>query len=878
MQIHALELTNFRAVEHLRLDELPERGVIVIHGENEAGKSTILDAIDLVLNQRHGSKRKEVKAVAPAGRDVGPEVQLTATVGDTTFTVHKRWMKSPMSELRITVPAHKNFSGREADDQLEHLLDQHLDRELAETLFLRQGELDPGLQAAGIASITAALEEESGTQAAGVEDTALMAAVEEEYARYWDARGKPKAAFTAKKTAADEAAEEHTRLRDQEAQLSRYVEEVARKQEEIAQAKAELPAAEEEVETREAEARQARELGERVEAAAETLRQATVTLTRAEGDVQQREALQERVTALRAEAESLAAQLEPAREAAETEGARLEELVAQREAAKKRVSDARVATKRAARVRDLVRARAELAAGNERLLRIAEAEKTYTELLEASPRRVVTDADIRAIEEAEAEVAVQQRLLEASAAKLDITATGATVVVDGEELAVDGTTSVGVFDGTELQFGDVTVVYRAAQGQRDPREAADEAKRELDELLEAVGCETLKEARDARDAHASHASALAGAKQRLDDVLAGSDIAALRSAQTALEATVEELEQELDTPADFSEAQAQEAVDAADAELAKAEQDAETAEAAAKPFADRKAAEALTVLTTRLEAKQSECADAQANLDAAETATTQDSLTIALETARAAVVEANATHESLAAQLADADPDTATLLLAGAKNRATSLQERMQSADKRIAELHSYIELAAGTAQRADLAEAKLEAATSELARTTRRAEAARLLRNTMVAHRDTARARYTAPFNEALRSHARVLFGPSVDFNFGDALDIVDRTVDGTTVALSELSGGTKEQLALLTRFAIADLVTATGDTAPVPVIVDDALGATDPERLTRMNLLFDQVGQKAQVFVLTCSPQRFDRVGAVRRYAMDEIKTQQS
>ena len=223
MQIHALELTNFRAVEHLRLDELPERGVIVIHGENEAGKSTILDAIDLVLNQRYGSKRKEVKAVAPAGRDVGPEVQLTATVGDTTFSVHKRWMKSPMSELRITSPTHKNYSGREADDQLEHLLDQHLDRELAETLFLRQGELDPGLQAAGIASITAALEEESSTQAAGVEDTALMAAVEEEYARYWDARGKRKAAFTAKKTAADEAEEEHKRLRDQEAQLSRYV-------------------------------------------------------------------------------------------------------------------------------------------------------------------------------------------------------------------------------------------------------------------------------------------------------------------------------------------------------------------------------------------------------------------------------------------------------------------------------------------------------------------------------------------------------------------------------------------------------------------------------------------------------------------------------
>ena len=57
--------------------------------------------------------------------------------------------------------------------------------------------------------------------------------------------------------------------------------------------------------------------------------------------------------------------------------------------------------------------------------------------------------------------------------------------------------------------------------------------------------------------------------------------------------------------------------------------------------------------------------------------------------------------------------------------------------------------------------------------------------------------------------------------------------------------------------------------------MVVDDALGATDPERLTRMNLLFDQVGEKGQVFVLTCFPQRFDRVGAARRYAIEDLKT---
>ena len=90
----------------------------------------------------------------------------------------------------------------------------------------------------------------------------------------------------------------------------------------------------------------------------------------------------------------------------------------------------------------------------------------------------------------------------------------------------------------------------------------------------------------------------------------------------------------------------------------------------------------------------------------------------------------------------------------------------------------------------------------------------------------------------------------------------------------ISELSGGTKEQLALLTRFAIADLTTETGATAPVPVVVDDALGATDPDRLSRMNLLFNQVGDSAQVIVLTCFPQRFDRVNAARRYRIEDLK----
>lgn len=895
MRIHSVIIDNFRAIEHLDTGELPERGVIIIHGDNEAGKSTILDAIDLVLRERSSSKKKEVKAVAPVGRDAGPEVCLEATVGETRFRIHKRWLKSPLAKLDVITPKPANYTGREAEDTLRDILAEHMDRELAQTLFLRQGQLDPGLQAAGIPSIAAALDAEAGISAPGVEDTALMAAVEQEYAKYWTAGAKPKqkATYAAKFTAVDAAREALERYSAEVDELSAFVTEVERHEGEIRQAESELPEAQREAETREQEAAAAAKLGEEAAAGKERLAQATVALERAEEDLARRGGLAERAEAVAAEAEALRAKVDPAREAAEAEGRRYAELATGRDEAKRRLTAARAVAKRAVAVRDLAQARERLKARDELIARVDEADRAYAELLDAAPQREVTDANVRAIEDAATEATLQRRLLEAAAAKLDITASAAEVTVDGEPMLIDGTRSLGVFDGTEVVLGDFRVVYRAAQGAADPREAAEAAEQALAEALDAVGCKSADEARDVRDACAEHAGKLAVAKQRRDDLLAGSDRETLARERDGYERSVSELleavgasegaEGGVDEPvAERGEGQAaaenaQAAVADTEAKLAEAEQQLDTAEAALKPYADRKATSELTVLETRLEAKLAEAAAARTELDAAEAKTPRGELKASLEAARVAVAEAKAAYDDLAARSAAADPETAELLAAGARNRVASLQQRKSQAATRNSELRGRIEIAAGAAERKDRAEAELTAAEEELRRVSRRANAAKLLRDTMTRHRDAARARYTAPFNDALRSYARVLYGPTVDFSFGDALDISQRTVGDTTVALSELSGGTKEQLAILARFAIADLVTGGGDEGPAPVVVDDALGATDPERLSRMNLLFDQVGAKTQVLVLTCFPQRFDRVNAARRYSMAELKAPQ-
>ena len=46
------------------------------------------------------------------------------------------------------------------------------------------------------------------------------------------------------------------------------------------------------------------------------------------------------------------------------------------------------------------------------------------------------------------------------------------------------------------------------------------------------------------------------------------------------------------------------------------------------------------------------------------------------------------------------------------------------------------------------------------------------------------------------------------------------------------------------------------------VPVVIDDALGFSDPERLDKMGAVFNTVGDRGQVIVLTCQPSRYQGI----------------
>jgi uncharacterized protein YhaN len=116
------------------------------------------------------------------------------------------------------------------------------------------------------------------------------------------------------------------------------------------------------------------------------------------------------------------------------------------------------------------------------------------------------------------------------------------------------------------------------------------------------------------------------------------------------------------------------------------------------------------------------------------------------------------------------------------------------------------------------------------------------------------------APLKEKIEKLGCLVFDDSFQVDISDELQIASRTVKGVTVPFDSLSGGTKEQLSLIFRSACSMIVAKDGGT---PLILDDALGYTDPERLRLMGAVLGKAAKECQIVIFTCVPDRYCNVG---------------
>ena len=872
LRIARILVVDFRGIAEREVRFAPE-GVTVIEGPNESGKSSLPDALDLLLEYRDSSRHRDVLGAQPVGKDVGPLVEADLVIGPFDLTYRKRWVRDRETALIVRSPRPERLSGDEAHDRVRDLLASHADLGLWRALRLMQGEKVGQASVEATGSLGAALERAAG----GIdpaEEGSLFTRVEAEAALYFTATGREKdPVFGPLEGAVARADEAATRIRAQLAAIEADATALERATAELAGMHETLAA--QEVATREREARRVEV--ERLAGAARERRAdheaAAAKASEARRAAEGRRALVTDRAAAIAERDRLVA-------AAADLGDRQGTLDAALASAVDRADRARTGRESAARVlaarradRDGLRDRAELAALEERKARLdalTEEGRAAQAAVETNP---VTDPVLRAIEDAFQAVALARARLDGGAGDVSISAISAfDAVVDGAivPMTPGSTKSRPIGDGIEIEVpGVVRVTARpgaSAGGLRDAHGAAEAA---VTAALAAAGTADLAEAR-ARNADLRVAAeTVRRTREAFLAVLAGERPAELEQRIVTLAARAVERAAAgdarpagLSVPADDDEAAALlEVAEAADRTAATELGIAEEAERAARAAADteRTASEERRVALGIAEGR---VRDLDAALAAARAEAADDVLDGRSAAADREAADAGAARAAADAALAEANPEQAEMLAENARKALQGMRDRQQDLSREQARFLGSLAGRGedGLGERLDLAEGELERARDALARLRRRAAAAKLLHDTMRRRRDDARRRYVLPLKQRLEGLGRVVFASDVTVDLREDLSIASLTRGGIPIAWEQLSVGTREQLGVLVRLACAELVAPDGG---VPVMLDDALGWSDPGRLEAMGAVLARAGESSQVIVLTCFPDRYVHVG---------------
>lgn len=99
MMIRSIRLSSWKTFAHpVELTELAP-GINVIHGENGAGKSTVVGALVRAAFENHSSDSESTRSLAPWGRSLGPSVQLEVDVGTSRYRVEKQFLVQKRAAL-----------------------------------------------------------------------------------------------------------------------------------------------------------------------------------------------------------------------------------------------------------------------------------------------------------------------------------------------------------------------------------------------------------------------------------------------------------------------------------------------------------------------------------------------------------------------------------------------------------------------------------------------------------------------------------------------------------------------------------------------------------------------------------------------------------
>jgi hypothetical protein len=878
-----LRIANFRGVTARELHFT--EGVTIVEGPNEVGKSTLAEALLLLIDpgRKSDSRHKEVERVRPIGRDEVPEVEAEFAAGAARFVYEKRFSpkKGGGTELRVLAPRAEQLAGDAAAQRFDELLAEHLDVELFRALCVEQGRAVGQTPLGGKAWLARALDEAAGgaRDEDGRHETLFEAARRRHLEFFTEKTGNPTGALKKAAEARDLAEERHRTLERRLAALEAQVDEHARLVARIRETDAALPRFEAEARAAQAAVEALAELERRVETNGTRLAAARTEVAGLRSETERRRALREQIAADERRLEDEDARV--AARAAELGAAR-----AARDAAEAALRDALRAVGAAVDERDQARNDLARLAAAERATLLRGRHDRAVELrarieeLESSARDGIAPEVVKGLEVAERAARSARDQLRSAGARLTFEALhDLDLLVDGTEQRLGAGETLPHEPGSsiDLTIPDLARIrLDAGAGTAALTEAAEAAESRLRDALRAAGVADLEAARErAQRARVAEVEVRA-ARAALGDLAEGLAPAGGGSVLDALDAALRDLREEqarLDAARPAGRAEPRDAAQAAEL-LRGAEAGEHQARSSEKETRDARDAQNAQIASLEAERAGAEAtrsagrgvlAERRAELEASGNARPDPALAADLDEALRRLAGLEAEAAGLAERLAGADKEQKQFLAENAEAALAGLRGRRGEDEAHRREIEAVLrhDAGEGLGEELQVAAAALEQCEEQLALLRRRAEAAKLLFATMVRRRGAARAARVRPLTDQLERLGRIAFGDSFRVALDEDLAIATRTLGGLTVPFDSLSVGAREQLDLLMRIAVAQTVAAQGG---VPLILDDTLGNADPERLGRMNALLKLAGQTVQVVVLTCHPDRFARVGGAQ------------
>lgn len=863
----------------------------VIHGPNESGKSTLMDAVAACLFQKYNLTGKAFESMQP---DDGskPLVEVVFEDDGHEYTVSKHF-KGQSGTCQLIVSQNgrveSTLSGPDAEAKLNEALKlpnagrgDRKDDQLAHwcLLWINQGhsndEPTEHINPETRDHLQGILNAETGGAMVSTHEAEWIAALEKQVAERFTSTGKPKAGSPVALLTDDLAAIEaeldgaRTKASAVEQDSDRYLANGRT----IREIEEQLPTLRTQLGEQQSKQKASDLLQKDLSSTNNKLQQKSRDIEVAKGQTEElsrlQQAIQVRDRKIVASDQTIAKINTQLNDEQETRGLREKE----RDLAEIRYAQARRAALRAQAHAATLRARLGVEKHQSALDKAATHAAEVKKLAKKIAGLPINDADVEHLQELHTEQTKVEAALAAASAKITMSSPHSITLFQGEkteslDAGTDHERQIEQEARITIGDGEATVLITpGGEDLQERRERVVSARSNIRDRLLELGVDSLATAKQQLRKRGQLESQLNLAETRVQDV-APDGVESILIKFDAASKTREKSEAELARHSEADDPELSEAIDDADEALCatqtahvETEQSRDEARQRMQAVDDRLASlkANLNLNVQESEGFQSQNEDDHGQIESlTKSHGDNQALTAMIQTLVSEVTSLEAKRKEVASKLETLQPELITAEIERLGKAVKSAESEIRAIENEQNQLLGRLTAsdAVGLNERTGDLTANSESTREELARQSAQAEAMQLLLQTIQDCREDMTRQIMEPLRKKVEPLLRVVFGGAqLDFTVNDdsgSLSLRPLVRNRVQDPFDRLSAGAREQVGVAIRLALAQVL-AGQHGGHLPVVLDEPFVNTDPGRLSRVLAMLNLVKKDLQIIVMTC------------------------